>query len=104
MTVNYAKSYIDRACESRDVFTLYNIVRTLDVERDLDEPYKLFLRLWEWCCATRSFVWQYYETISLVEFHETASMMDRFKLGRNRKTLSGGHEELGTTGILWRSR
>jgi hypothetical protein len=80
MAINYSKTFIDRACESRDVFTLYDIVRTLDAERDLAQPLKLFVRMWEWCCSTRSGVWQYYENIPLAEFQKTADMMDRFNL------------------------
>jgi hypothetical protein len=81
MAVNYSKTFIDRAFESRDVFTLYDIVRTLDAERDLAEPFKLLVRMWEWCCSTRSGVWQYYENIPPAEFQETADLLDRFNLG-----------------------
>jgi hypothetical protein len=90
MAVNYAKSYVDRACESRDVVTLYDVVRTLDAARDLPEPFKLFVRMWEWCCSTRSGVWQYYENIPLAKFHETAAMMDRCNLGEIAKRYRAG--------------
>ncbi len=92
MTVNYSKAYIDRVFESRDVFTLYDIVRTLDAERDLADPFKLLVRIWEWCCSTRSGVWQYYENIPMAEFQKTADMMDRFNLGEIAVKYRAGME------------
>ncbi|MCC9644343.1 hypothetical protein LOC71_18860 [Rhodopirellula sp. JC740] len=80
MAVQYAKSYIDRAFDSNDVFTLYDVIRVLDAERELDEPLRLFLRLWEWAWSTRSGMWQYYENVVLADFDEIAKMMDRCEL------------------------
>jgi hypothetical protein len=77
MSVHYAKTYIDRICETGDVFTLYNIVNSLGQERQLSEPLRLFARFWDWCCMTRSGVWQYYEDINPEYVEETAGMMDR---------------------------
>lgn len=80
MGVQYAKSYVDRALDSRDVYTLYDVIRVLDAERELAEPLRLFLRLWEWTCSTRSGIWQYYENVRLADFDEIATMMDRCEL------------------------
>ncbi len=92
MTVQYAKTYVDRTCDSRDVSTIYDIVRTLDAERNLPEPFKLLVRLWQWCCSTRSGVWQYYENIPRAEFEETANMMDRCNLGEIAARYRAGVE------------
>lgn len=92
MAVQYAKSYVNRACDSRDVFTLYDIVRTLDAERDLPTPFKLLVRMWEWCCSTRSGVWQYYENIPLAEFNETANLMEQWGLDELAVRYRGGME------------
>ena len=92
MTVNYAKSYVDRVCDSRDISALYDIVRTLDAERNLADPYKLAVRIWEWCNSTRSGIWQYYETIPLAQSQETASMMDRLRLGEIAVRYRAGME------------
>jgi len=90
MAVRYAKTYVDRTCNSRDVFTLYDIVRTLDADRSLPEPFKLLVRMWEWCCSTRSGIWQYYENIPLAEFQGIANMMDRYRLGEIAKRYRNG--------------
>ena len=92
MTVSYAKSYIDRAYDARDIFTLYHVISTLEANRDLPEVFELFMRLWEWCCSTRSGVWQYYEIIPLAEFHKTADMMKRHNLGEITERFLGGME------------
>lgn len=81
MSVQYAKSFIDRAYESKDVFEIYSIVCTLSRERDLPEPLKVFARLWEWCCETRSGIWQYYESISSDDVEKMASVLERHHLG-----------------------
>lgn len=39
MAVRYAKFYINRLCESCDVFELHVVVRTLDAERDFEDPF-----------------------------------------------------------------
>tara|TARA_R110002049_G_scaffold247930_3_gene422416 strand:- start:138 stop:542 length:405 start_codon:yes stop_codon:yes gene_type:complete len=80
MAVQYAKTYIDRAVDANDLFTLYDVIRVLDSERDLAEPLRLFLRLWEWTGSTRSGVWQYYENVRIADFDEIATMMDRYNL------------------------
>ena len=65
MSVQYAKTFVDRAYESKDVFTLYDIVNSISREKVLPETLKAFARLWAWYCMTRSGIWQYYEGISL---------------------------------------
>ena len=81
MSVQYAKTFVDRACESKDVFALYSIVNSIGREKVLSEPLKAFIRLWDWCCMTRSGIWQYYEGISLESVEETATMLERNDLG-----------------------
>ncbi|TWT89578.1 hypothetical protein [Neorhodopirellula pilleata] len=80
MPVQYAKTYIDRAVDANDLSTLYNLINVLDAERDLAEPLRLFLRLWEWIGSTRSGVWQYYENVRISDFNSIAAMMDRCQL------------------------
>ncbi len=77
MSVQYSKSYIDRICETGDVFTLYKIVVSLGQQRQLAEPLRLFTRFWDWCCMTRSGIWQYYENINSEYIEETADVMER---------------------------
>jgi len=77
MNVQYSKSYIDRICEMGDVFTLYSIVVSLNQQRQLAEPLRLFARLWDWCCMTRSGIWQYYENINPEYIEETVGIMER---------------------------
>ena len=96
MSVQYSQSFVDRACESKDIFTLYSIVHSLGQERILPEPLKVFVRLWDWCCMTRSGIWQYYEGISSDYVEETAAMLERHHLGeiasRYRAGLSNWEE------------
>lgn len=92
MTVQYAKAFIDRAVDANDLFTLYDVICVLDVERDLAEPLRLFLRLWEWTGSTRSGIWQYYENIGIADFDETAKMMDRCGLNEIAARYRAGME------------
>lgn len=90
MTVQYAKSYIDSAVDSNDLSTLYNVIRVLDADGNLAEPLGLFLRLWEWTGATRSGVWQYYESIRIVDFNTISAMMERNELTEINARYRGG--------------
>jgi len=78
MVARYAKSYVDRLYETKDVFALHGVVNVVSKNRDLPEQFSLFLRFWEWCCSTRSGIWQYYESISTEEFESMAQALERF--------------------------
>jgi hypothetical protein len=92
VTVQYAKAFIDRIIDANDLFMLYDVVRVLDAERDLAEPLHLFMRLWEWTCATGSGVWQYYENLSTSDFDTIATMMDRHQLSEIAVRYRAGME------------
>jgi hypothetical protein len=80
MVTRYAKSYIDRLYQAKDVFALHGVACVVGKHRELPEQFSLFLRLWEWCCSTRSGSWQYYEGISARDFETTAQALERFGL------------------------
>ena len=76
MPVRYARSYVDRLYEAKDVSALYSVVNVVSADRTLPDQFWLFLRLWEWCGATRSGIWQYYESISSRDFEKIAHALD----------------------------
>lgn len=80
MVVRYAKSYVDRLYEAKELFTLYTVVEVVGRHRELPEEFSLFLRLWNWCCMTRSGIWQYYEGVPRDEFESMAGALERFGL------------------------
>lgn len=80
MVARYAKTYIDQLYETKDIFTLHGVVSVVARHRDLPEQFSLFLRLWEWCCSTRSGIWQYYETVPAAESESMAGALQRFAL------------------------
>jgi hypothetical protein len=80
MVACYAKSYVDRLYEAKDIFTLCGVVEVVGKHRELPEEFSLFLRLWNWCCMTRSGIWQYYEGVPADEFESMAGALERFGL------------------------
>jgi hypothetical protein len=83
MVARYAKSYIDRLYEAKDIFTLHGVISVVSKECELPEQFSLFLRLWDWCCSTRSGIWQYYECLSAgdaSQFESLAGALERFGL------------------------
>jgi len=80
MVARYAKSYVDQLYEAKDVFALHGVISVVGRERDLPEQFSLFLRLWDWCCSTRSGIWQYYECLAADEFESFAGALERFGL------------------------
>lgn len=103
MVVRYARLYIDQLYEAKDIFTLHGVISVVGRERKLPEQFSLFLRLWEWCCSTRSGIWQYYEGIPEDDFETTALALERFglielarryRLGMRSWKESGGCDEL----------
>jgi hypothetical protein len=80
MVARYAKSYIDRLYDTKDIFALHNVIGVVGKHRDLPEQFSLFLRLWNWRCSTRSGIWQYYEGVPKAEFESLAGALDRFGL------------------------
>jgi len=80
MVPRYAKSYIDRLYEEKDIFELDYLISFVAGKRELPEQFSLFLRLWDWCCSTRYGTWQYYEHIAADDFEATARALERFGL------------------------
>ena len=83
MLARYAKSYIDQLYEARDITMLHGVVSVVGKQRQLPEEFSIFLRLWDWCCSTRSGIWQYYECLAAgdaSEFKSLAEGLDRFGL------------------------
>lgn len=78
--VRYAKSFIDRLYEAKDVFALDGIIAVVGQERQLPEQFWLFRRLLAWAGSTRSGIWQYYEAITEEDFESVASALERFGL------------------------
>src|SRR5436853_677958 len=90
MAVRYAQSYIDRLYEMRDIFTLHWVISVVSRDHELPQQFWLFIQLWNWACATRSGVWQYYESISAEEFQRIAQALDRFGLPELAERYRGG--------------
>jgi hypothetical protein len=78
--IRYAKSFVDRLYEAKDVFGLDGVIAVVGQERQLPEQFWLFRRLLAWAGSTRSRVWQYYEAITEEEFESVALALDRFGL------------------------
>ena len=81
MVVRYAKSYVDRLYDTKDIFALHGVISVVSRDRALPVQFSLFLRLWDWCCSTRSGIWQYYEGVPTHEFETMAAALERFGLG-----------------------
>ena len=90
MVARYAKSYVDRLYEAKDIFALHGVISVVGRHRDLPEQFSLFLRLWDWCCSTRSGIWQYYEGVSADEFESLAGALERFGLHELSKRYRSG--------------
>ncbi len=80
MIVRYAKDYLDRLYDTKNVFALYSVISVVSRQRSLPEQFWLFLRLWDWCCSTRSGIWQYYEAVPAAEFEFMVGALERFGL------------------------
>ena len=80
MVARYAKSYVDRLYDTKDIFALHGVISVVGRHRDLPEQFSLFLRLWDWCCSTRSGIWQYYEGVPKHEFESMAASLKGFGL------------------------
>jgi hypothetical protein len=80
MVARYAKSYVDRLYETKDIFALHGVISVVGRECDLPKQFSLFLRIWDWCCSTRSGIWQYYECLSTDKFESLAQAMEQFGL------------------------
>src|SRR5437867_4084106 len=80
MAVRFAKSHVDRLYEVKDILALHGVISVVGRERELPEQFSLFLRLWEWCCSTRSGIWQYYADAGADEIETTARALERFGL------------------------
>jgi hypothetical protein len=76
--VHFAKSYIDQLYVEKDLFALHNVISAVIQERPLPEQFWLFLRLWEWCCSTRSGVWTYFEAVPVEQLEKTAFALEKF--------------------------
>ena len=90
MVARYAKSYVDRLYQTKDIFALHSVISVVGRHRDLPEQFSLFLRLWDWCCSTRSGIWQYYEGVSADEFESLAGALERFGLHELSKRYRSG--------------
>jgi len=90
MVARYAKSYVDRLYQTKDIFALHSVICVVGRRRDLPEQFSLFLRLWDWCCSTRSGIWQYYEGVSADEFESLAGALERFGLHEFSKHYRSG--------------
>jgi hypothetical protein len=80
VVARFAKSYVDRLYEAKDIFALWEVISVVGKHRQLPEEFSLFLRLWNWCCMNRCGVWQYYEGVSKEEFDSMAGALERFGL------------------------
>lgn len=80
VAARYAKSYIDRLYDAKDIFALWEVINVVGKHRPLPEEFSLFLRLWNWCCMTRCGVWQYYEGVRREEFDCMSGALERFGL------------------------
>lgn len=90
MAPRYAKSYVDRLYEAKDVFALHGVVSVVRKHRHLPEQFSLFLRLWDWCCSTRSGIWQYYECIPAAELESMAAALEQFGLSEIAERYRSG--------------
>jgi len=83
MLARYAKFYIDRLYDTKDISALHGLIGVISRQRRLPEQFSVFLRLWDWCCSTRSGICQYYECLSAddpAEFESFAGELERFGL------------------------
>lgn len=103
MLVRYAKSYIDRLYEAKDLSTLGNVFDVVGRDRQLPEQFWLSKRLFAWCGWSQSGIWQYYDAISREDFEAVASALERFgfpelaaryRSGMESRMQSDGCDEL----------
>ncbi|SRR5258705_8164417 len=80
MTIRFAKSYVDRLFAERDVTGLHHLIGVVSRDRALPEQFWLFCRIIEWIGATRSGVWQYYESTPADQIKAVTQALRRFGL------------------------
>lgn len=80
--VRFARSYIDRLFEERELIWLHQVIEVLGREHELPEEFWVFSRLLEWIGSTRSGVWQYYEVLSYENAARIFQSLERFGFHR----------------------
>ena len=98
MSVRFAKSYIDRLFEEKDLPGLHQLIEVLSREHSLPEEFWLFARLQEW--IPRSGVWQYYETVADEDAQRIASGLVRFGLNEIASMYHSGINEWEDTVLM----
>ncbi len=92
MVARFAKTYIDRLYEARDMFALAGVIDVVGREQNLPEQFWLSQRIWAWCGWSRSGIWQYYESISQKDFDAIAASLERFGLPELAARYRSGKE------------
>jgi len=81
MAAQYAKSFIDRLYDTKDVCMLRDVVGVIQTQRKLPEQFSVFTGLWDWVSSARSGIYQYYDCMEhrdISEFESLASGLAKF--------------------------
>jgi hypothetical protein len=81
MVAQYAKSFIDRLYDAKDVCMLRDVIGVVQSQRQLPEQFSVFTGLWDWVCSARSGIYQYYECMEhrdISEFESLAAGLAKF--------------------------
>ena len=78
MSVAYAPFFVDELFARRDLSGLHTLICVRSRTRKMSDACELFRRLLEWSGATRSGIWQYYESLREEEFLEVCRLLRKF--------------------------
>jgi hypothetical protein len=80
MNVAYSPVFVDELFARRDLVGLYALIRVRSRTRKMSDACELFCRSLEWSGATRSGIWQYYESLKEEEFLEVCRLLGKFEM------------------------
>jgi hypothetical protein len=80
MSIRFANSYVDNLFTERDMLELHRFISIVGDVHPLPEQFWLFCRVLEWTGATRSGIYQYYESLSDEMFSRMSATLERFEL------------------------
>jgi hypothetical protein len=72
MHPRYSENYVQKLFDEKDLGALHQVISVVSRDRELPNQFWLFNKMVEWEGATRSGIWQYYESIPRTEFDKIA--------------------------------
>ncbi len=92
MSIRFANSYVDNLFAQRDMLELHRLISIVGDEHPLPEQFWLFCRVLEWTGATRSGIYQYYETLSDDLFSRMSHALVQFGLQEIAQKYQSGKD------------